>query len=451
MSVTYHVGSKNERDGSHRLCSPVRAHDVQGLEERRARVAHLDRRRAWVAAATRSRPKTKPCSGRRCRRNTFRWRSGSKPTAWPRLRIDDEAFRREREVVKEERRMRVENQPYGRLSEIIFDHAFTTHPYKHPTIGSMLDLESASIADVREFHKTYYVPENATVTIVGDFEAEQTLQMVNQYLARVPKAKRPVPRDLPKEPAQTKERRAVVEEAVAATRCRRRVSHHLRRPPGRVSAAHRGQDPVGRPELADHAGAGLQKAAGPDRVRQCQHHRGSEPVLRRGDRATGANAGSCRARAHRRVREDGAESRSSTASYSVPRISSRVTTSSVASRTRTKRSIFPMRRSSTTTSRPRTASSTSSRTCRARTCSASRRPTSRRPIEWCCTSSRREGRDDSLSARQLPTPKAPIPNAPTLTKASRTSCLGNWTLAHCSVGRCDERLPGLRAERRVAY
>ena len=52
------------------------------------------------------------------------------------LRVDDEAFKREREVVKEERRMRVENQPYGRLSEIIYDHAFTTHPYKHPTIGS---------------------------------------------------------------------------------------------------------------------------------------------------------------------------------------------------------------------------------------------------------------------------------------------------------------------------
>ena len=80
--------------------------------------------------------------------------------------------------------MRVENQPHGRLSEIIFDHAFTVHPYKHPTIGSMVDLEAASIADVREFHSTYYVPENATVTIVGDFDAEQTLQMVNQYCAR---------------------------------------------------------------------------------------------------------------------------------------------------------------------------------------------------------------------------------------------------------------------------
>jgi zinc protease len=129
------------------------------------------------------------------------------------LRIDDEAFRREREVVKEERRMRVENQPYGRLSEIIYDHAFTTHPYKHPTIGSMADLEAASIADVRQFHETYYVPENATVTIVGDFDSEQAMQLVTQYFGRVPKAEKPVPRDIPKEPPQTRERRAVVEEA----------------------------------------------------------------------------------------------------------------------------------------------------------------------------------------------------------------------------------------------
>jgi zinc protease len=128
------------------------------------------------------------------------------------LRIDDEAFRREREVVKEERRMRIENQPYGRLSEIIYDHAFTVHPYKHPTIGSMADLEAASIADVRDFHNTYYVPENATLVVVGDFDTPQAVQLVTQYFGRVPKAARPVPRDIPKEPPQTEERRAVVEE-----------------------------------------------------------------------------------------------------------------------------------------------------------------------------------------------------------------------------------------------
>ena len=129
------------------------------------------------------------------------------------LRVDDATFRREREVVKEERRMRIENQPYGRLSEIIYDHAFTTHPYKHPTIGSMADLEAASVSDVREFHDTYYVPENATVTVVGDFDAAQAVQLVTQYFGRVPKAAHPVPRDIPVEPPMTRERRAVVEEA----------------------------------------------------------------------------------------------------------------------------------------------------------------------------------------------------------------------------------------------
>ena len=129
------------------------------------------------------------------------------------LRVDDAAFRREREVVKEERRMRIENQPYGRLSEIIYDNTFTAHPYKHPTIGSMLDLEAASVNDVREFHDTYYVPENATVTIVGDLDTAQAVQLVTQYFGRVPKAARPVPRDIPVEPPMTRERRVTVEEA----------------------------------------------------------------------------------------------------------------------------------------------------------------------------------------------------------------------------------------------
>ena len=104
------------------------------------------------------------------------------------LRIDDDTFKREREVVKEERRMRVENQPYGRLTEIIYDHAFTVHPYKHPVIGSMEDLEAASIDDVREFYRTYYVPTNATLTIVGDFDVDQADAAGRRSTsARVPK------------------------------------------------------------------------------------------------------------------------------------------------------------------------------------------------------------------------------------------------------------------------
>ncbi|PYQ98580.1 MAG: hypothetical protein DMF96_10280 [Acidobacteria bacterium] len=128
------------------------------------------------------------------------------------LTIDKDTFTNEREVVKEERRMRVDNQPYGRLNEIIYDQAFTVHPYKHATIGSLQDLEAASVDDVRDFYRTFYVPSNATLVLVGDFDSAQALQLVNNYVGRVPKALREVPRDIPQEPPQTKEKRVTLQE-----------------------------------------------------------------------------------------------------------------------------------------------------------------------------------------------------------------------------------------------
>ena len=128
------------------------------------------------------------------------------------LRIDKDTFESEREVVKEERRMRIDNQPYGRLNEIIYDQAFTVHPYKHATIGSMADLEAASVDDVRDFYQTYYVPANATLVLVGDFDTPQALQLVSQYLGRVARAEKPVPRDIPQEPPQTKEKRVTLQQ-----------------------------------------------------------------------------------------------------------------------------------------------------------------------------------------------------------------------------------------------
>ena len=107
--------------------------------------------------------------------------------------------------------MRFENQPFGRLPEIIFDKAFTTHPYKHQTIGSMADLEAASIQDVRAFHSTYYVPNNATLVLVGDFTTKEASALVERYLGRVPRGK-PVPRDIPVEPPHVAESRVTVSE-----------------------------------------------------------------------------------------------------------------------------------------------------------------------------------------------------------------------------------------------
>src|ERR1043166_1898678 len=128
------------------------------------------------------------------------------------LRLTPETVVSEREVVKEERRLRVDNQPYGRLNEVIYDQIFTTHPYKHVPIGSMEDLDAATVDDVRDFYSTFYVPENATLTIVGDVDYAQAAQLVTQDLGRVPKAAKPVPRDIPKEPPQTAERRLTLKE-----------------------------------------------------------------------------------------------------------------------------------------------------------------------------------------------------------------------------------------------
>jgi zinc protease len=128
------------------------------------------------------------------------------------LRIDEQTFRNEREVVKEERRMRIENPPYGLLNELIISNAFDVHPYKHPVIGSMTDLNAATIDDVRDFYKTYYVPDNATLMIVGDFDVDTATSLVNQYFARIPKGANPVPRDIPQEPKHTKEKRVTLEQ-----------------------------------------------------------------------------------------------------------------------------------------------------------------------------------------------------------------------------------------------
>ncbi len=128
------------------------------------------------------------------------------------LRIDKETFTREREVVKEERRMRVENQPYGRLAEIISDQALTASPYKHSTIGSMADLEAASVEDVRDFYRTYYVPNNATIALVGDFDTAEAIDLASRFVGRVPKSDRPIARDYPKEPPQQREKRVTLDE-----------------------------------------------------------------------------------------------------------------------------------------------------------------------------------------------------------------------------------------------
>ena len=276
------------------------------------------------------------------------------------LRIDEDVFKTEREVVKEERRMRVDNQPYGRLNEIIYDQAFTVHPYKHPTIGSMEDLEAASIDDVRDFFRTYYVPDNATLVLVGDFDTKEAQELVTQYLGRVPKVDAPVPRDIPKEPPQTKERRVRLEEnwplpAVV-------VAHHITFD----------GDPDSYPlhiaskVLSDGQSSRIYRklvyekqlalaAFGGGNIIEDPNLFFAVAIVQPGKTTGGGDR-----RADRGARSAAERADQRPPSCSRRRTSSRATTSSAASRTRTRRRRSGTRRSSTTTSRPPTASSTSS-------------------------------------------------------------------------------------------
>jgi predicted Zn-dependent peptidase len=109
-------------------------------------------------------------------------------------RFRDPVFRefyKERDVVQEERRMRTESQPIGRMIEQFLCTAFIAHPYGQPTVGFMSDLQSFTREDAKDFYARYYVPANMTTAIVGDVKAEEVLPLVKKYFARLPAGPKP--------------------------------------------------------------------------------------------------------------------------------------------------------------------------------------------------------------------------------------------------------------------
>jgi zinc protease len=122
------------------------------------------------------------------------------------LNVDDANFKSERQVVEEERRVRVDNQPYGSLEQDLRAAAFTVHPYHHTPIGSIKDLDDATVEDVRAFFNTYYKPNNATLVIVGDFDSTQSLTWIHKYFDGIPASAQPIPRVAQPEPQQTAQR-----------------------------------------------------------------------------------------------------------------------------------------------------------------------------------------------------------------------------------------------------
>jgi predicted Zn-dependent peptidase len=125
-------------------------------------------------------------------------------------------FDNQRLTVQEERRQSYDNRPYGRTYEAVIDTAYDNFAYKHSTIGSMDDLNAATLADAKEFFRTYYAPNNAVLSLVGDFKSEIALKLIRKYFEEIP-AQPPPPVPNVNEPPQTAERRKTIEDTFAPT------------------------------------------------------------------------------------------------------------------------------------------------------------------------------------------------------------------------------------------
>ena len=130
------------------------------------------------------------------------------------LAITKENLDNQRKAVQEERRLGIDNQPYGKSDELQQELMYDNFAYKHTTIGSMEDLDAASVEDVSEFFKMYYAPNNAVLVVVGDFKTDEALAKVRSRFEAIPRQSDPPSVDMT-EPQQKAERRASVDDVLA--------------------------------------------------------------------------------------------------------------------------------------------------------------------------------------------------------------------------------------------
>ena len=130
------------------------------------------------------------------------------------LEITKDNLDNQRHAVQEERRLRVDNQPYGKVFEVLDELAYENFAYEHSVIGSMADLSAATVEDVASFFKTYYAPNNAVLSVVGDVDTRTTLAKIEKYFGSIPSQPSPPKVDMT-EPAQKEERRVTLDDPLA--------------------------------------------------------------------------------------------------------------------------------------------------------------------------------------------------------------------------------------------
>lgn len=106
-------------------------------------------------------------------------------------KVEEKGIETQRQVVKEERRQRIDNQPYGSILEESMKRAFTVHPYHWPIIGYMEHLDAAQEEDYKQFYKDFYIPNNATLSIAGDININQAKRSIEKYFGSIPRGSEP--------------------------------------------------------------------------------------------------------------------------------------------------------------------------------------------------------------------------------------------------------------------
>ncbi len=129
-------------------------------------------------------------------------------------KIEDIGVNTQKEVVKEEKRLRVDNQPYGTIIGNVFSRAFKLHPYRWQPIGSLEHLSRAKLQDFKDFYKTFYVPNNCVLSVAGDIDIAKTKKQINDYFATIPKGKNAIPRPTVVEPPLGGEVRDIIEDNI---------------------------------------------------------------------------------------------------------------------------------------------------------------------------------------------------------------------------------------------
>lgn len=122
-------------------------------------------------------------------------------------KIDMTGVETQRKVVKEEKKQRYDNTPYGQLLNVVYENAFTKHPYRWSPIGKEQYIDQAKLEEFMNFYKTFYVPNNAVLSIAGDLDVNQAKEWITKYFGDIPKGTGAIPRPTDVEPEQKAEKR----------------------------------------------------------------------------------------------------------------------------------------------------------------------------------------------------------------------------------------------------